>query len=398
MYTIHVGFSGFPIGMASVRRTLLTFKGLKEAGRQPLIINKISHHQYSDHVKVKRFEGIPFVNTAYANAKPASFIKRNLNKLSGYFGEIILLYKKRKQVDTAILYSTYFMEYPYYYLLSKIFGFTLLIQYVEMYSVIPGRSALFTRVNDKLIDRYLCSFCDGVIAISDYLVLQVKKQSALRPVIKIPANSDFTLAALSTGTIQTPYLMYCGTIGHLEVIEFVLTLYERLKQNGAYNGNIRLVISGNHPENWAKLKSLLQLSLVKNNVLVESNISQLQLINAYQHADVLLIPLRNTDQDKARFPHKIGEYTSVARPLISTNIGELKTYFKDGVSAILAEEYSVDAYYHKLSGILTSKEILDKIGQAGRAVGLANFDYRAQGIQLNQFIDQLNHQFSRQYS
>jgi hypothetical protein len=85
MYVIHLGFSGFPTGLASVQRTLLTFKGLKEAGASPLIINKISHHQYSDNQKVKHFQGIPFVNTAWSNSKPPGFIKRNINKFSGYF-------------------------------------------------------------------------------------------------------------------------------------------------------------------------------------------------------------------------------------------------------------------------------------------------------------------------
>ena len=76
MYTIHVGFSGFPTGMASVQRTLLTFKGLSLAGATPLIINKISHHQLSDNKTVKHFEGIAYANTAFYKSKPLEIIRK----------------------------------------------------------------------------------------------------------------------------------------------------------------------------------------------------------------------------------------------------------------------------------------------------------------------------------
>jgi glycosyltransferase involved in cell wall biosynthesis len=389
MYIIHLGFSGFPKGLASVQRILFTFKGLKYAGATPLIINKISHNQYTDKKKVKLFDGIVYVNTAILNSKPPTFIKRNFNKVSGYFGELILLYKKRKKIDAAILYSTYFLEYPYYFILSRIFGFKLIIQYVEMFSVIPGRSSFFTKINDKLIDRYICSFCDGIIAISDYLIQHIKTIVPNKPIIKIPANCDFsqmeTLPTLQSGE----YLMYCGTIYYEDVIEFIISLFIKLKENNKYTGGLLLIISGDKEQNWEKLSQFIKTAPFQKDISIKSNITHDELMQLYKSADILIIPLRNTSQDKARFPHKIGEYTAAKRPILSTNIGELNSYFKNGESAILADEYSIDAYFKSLCNVLPHKELLDQIGIKGYKIGFDNFNYKTQGKHLFHFIDNL---------
>jgi glycosyltransferase involved in cell wall biosynthesis len=389
MYIIHVGFSGFPKGMASTQRLLLTFKGLKMAGAEPLIINKISHNQYPDKKKVKRFDGIVYINTPYSNSKPASFLKRNINKVSGYIGELKFLFTKRKKIGTAILYSNYFLEYPYYFILSRIFRFKLILQYVEMFSAIPGRNSFFTKINDRLIDRYAGNLSDGVIAISDYLAAHIKKISPGTPVIKIPANSDFAVIDSIAPARTEPYLMYCGTIYYEEVIEFVVSLFTRLQTNSIYGGKLLLIISGNHEANWNKLNAFLKNTNDGNTIIVKSNIPYAELVGHYKGADLLLIPLRNTIQDIARFPHKVGEYTASKRPILSTNLGELKAYFKDGESALLADEFSLEAYYEKIAGLLCRKEQLDSIGNAGNKIGLQYFDYTEQGKALQKFIDQL---------
>lgn len=389
MFTIHVGFSGFPYGMASVQRTLLTFKGLQASGSRAIVINKISHHQYTDKKKVKKFEGLLYVNTSLFNSRPSFFLKRNFNKISGYFGELIFLFKKRKKIDTAILYSNYFLEYPYYFLLSRIFGFKLIVQYVEMFSAIPGRSSFFTKINDRFIDNYVGWFCDGVIAISDYLLLHIKKISPKKPVLKIPVMADFTKINAIAIPASKPYIMYCGTIYYFEVIVFIMSVFTLLKENKKYEGQLLLIISGDHDTNRQKFDSLIKDSKFKDDIVIKSNIAHDELLAAYAAADVLLIPLRNTIQDIARFPHKIGEYTASRRPILSTNIGEIKTCFKDNVSALLADDYSIEAYYNKLVSCFNSYAKMDEIGQAGYCVGLNHFEYITQGKEIRNFIDRL---------
>ncbi|MDN3655837.1 glycosyltransferase [Ferruginibacter paludis] len=244
-------------------------------------------------------------------------------------------------------------------------------------------------MNDRLIDRYLWRFCDGVIAISNYLVEHLTLLSPLTPVIKIPVNSDYAKIAELAASKEKNYLMYCGTIYYEEVIEFIISLFVLLKSNGVYEGALLLIVSGDHSENQDKLDEFLKNVSFRKDIIIKSDIPETELFGYYKSADVLLIPLRDTVQDIARFPHKIGEYTAAGRPLLSTNVGELKNYFTDGVSAILADAYSVESYYHKILPFISSRQKLDQIGREGQAIGKSNFDFRGQGEKLKAFIDSL---------
>jgi glycosyltransferase involved in cell wall biosynthesis len=389
-YTLHVGFSGFPDTSASVQRVLLTFKGLQQLGEHPLVINKISHYPIGQFNNTGKYEGIPYVYSPALNYKPTSFIKRNINKLSGYFGELYFFFKKRKQIKTLILYSTYFAEYPYYFLLSKLLGCKILIQHVEMFSSMAYRKSFFTKKNDQLIEKYIGKCCNGVIAISDVLVKEAKASNPKANVIKIPAMCDFNGMKNIPAIIDSaPFLMYCGSIGYIEVIEFIVSVYEKLVAKNFYQGNLLLVISGQHPTNWDILHKLINALSCKSSIIIKSNIPRIELITDYATADMLLIPLRKTIQDEARFPHKIGEYTASKRPIVTTNVGEINNYFKDGESAIVVQEYSVEAYVEKIGKYALSLEQLTNMGQKGYEIGLANFDYVAQAKQLQQFISEV---------
>lgn len=391
-YIIHLGFSGFPKGNASVQRTRLTFKGLKEQGHNCFIINKISHHEKQVKFKSKwsRSEGIAYINTALLDYRPDSILTRNLNKVSGYVGEFILLFKYRKKIQTAILYSNYFAELPYYRLLSKMFNFKIVYQYVEFFSKIPGRDSFFTKINDKLIDNYFFKFCHGVICISDYLMEHLRSKDKGIPAIKLPANCDYNALERVKSVQIDPYIMYCGTIYYEEVIVFILDIFENLKENNSYKGNLLLILSGNHDTKWVQLSSRLNSHPYFESIILRKNQPINDILPYYLAADVLLIPLRNTIQDVARFPHKIGEYTASKRPIISTNVGEVKKYFIDGISAILTETYAVEEYAQKLSEALTQKEWLSVVGKKGYEIGIQNFDYRAQSKKLSDFIWLIN--------
>lgn len=387
MFIIHLGSSGFPLGNAQIQRIRLTFKGLKLAGCNPLIINKYSVHKNENTRKINRFQGIPFISTSVLSKRPNNFFIRNLNKFSGFIGELILLVKKRKGIHSAIFYSSSFGELIYYRILSKVLGFKIIIQYVEFRSSIENGNKLLKRINNKLFDNYCFYFCDGIIVISEFLRNHTISKKQFLPLIKIPAICDFEEFNLNNEIIADNYLMYCGTIVYLQVIEFVLELFCRLKIENIYNGNLLLAIGGDikNPD-VKRLEDKIIHSGYSNNVIMKLNVPYLDLIPLYKKAELLIVPLRNTFQDIAGFHHKVGEYSATKRPIISTNFGELQYYFKDGVSAILADEYSIDSYIEKLNNYLFSKENLAQIGKEGYNVGQEKLNYKTYSNELKHFI------------
>ena len=109
----------------------------------------------------------------------------------------------------------------------------------------------------------------------------------------------------------------------------------------------------------------------------------------YRQALALLIPLRDTIQDRARFPHKIGEYLASGVPIVTTRYGEIEHYFTDGENAIVSKSYDLQEYADKMKYVLDYPAEARKIGEKGRELGKQIFDYRKQGTSLLNFIQSL---------
>jgi glycosyltransferase involved in cell wall biosynthesis len=391
MYIVHLGISGFPTGNATIQRMRFTFKALQKAGFVPLIINKQSNQQkLSYKKKVNRFDGLLFLYTSPLLIRPDGFFKRNINKLQGLLREFAFLSKRRKKINSAILYTQYFWELVYYKTLSKLFGFKLVIQYVEYRSSIPNRNSFFTSLNDKLYDKYCYKFCDGVIVISEFLKTEIQKRNSHLPLIKIPAICDFNdFEIIPAATTDFNYFLYCGTIDYMPVINFVLSVFEKAKDQQIYNGKLMCIIGGNNLQNFDTIEKSFRDNKYSQDIILYKNLPYNDIIPLYKSADLLLIPLRNTIQDIARFPHKVSEYTASGRPLISSKIGELKYYFEDKESALLSDEYDIDMYVERLRQIKSNNISFDTIGYKGYEVGYQNFHYESNVENMKKFFNDL---------
>ena len=380
MFVLHLGLSGFPRGNAPIQRIKLTFKALKNAGLFPLIINKHSIHDNGVKTKQRlcRSDGLSYLNASYLPYRPPNFLSRNLNKISGNFAEFFFLLLHKNKIQSAIFYGSSFGELLYYRTLSKVFGFKLIIQYVELRSAISNDRNFLFKWNNRMFDCYCHKFCDGAIAISEYLKNHLAEKNPDLPIIKVPALCDFDeFASIPTAAnTEGPYLMYCGTIEYYQVVEFIVDLFGRLKQEALFSGYLILVVSGGNEEKMSALKTMIVAKGLRQYVQIKSNIEYSDLINLYRNAKMLFIPLRKTLQDIARFPHKIGEYTAAKRPVVSTNIGEVAYYLDDMRSALLADNFDLDAYCKKLRTVIADDDLLNEIGSNGYRIGFEHFHYK----------------------
>ena len=111
------------------------------------------------------------------------------------------------------------------------------------------------------------------------------------------------------------------------------------------------------------------------NIMIISNLLYADLIAHYKSAKALLIPLRNTIQDTARFPHKISEYTASQAVIISTNYGEIQYYFNDGLNAIISDKYSIKMFSAKIDWVLDNENSLKSIKERSYSLGNKYFNY-----------------------
>lgn len=388
---IFVGLSGFPYGMASVQRLKLLSEGLLKADCNVLVVNRLSVHDKSKHPDLKSegvFNSINYIYTSGSPFRSTSFLKRNIQKFNGFLNEIRLIYrlKKEKKQDVLILYSQHFFDVLYYRLLAKISGTKILYMYVEFRSKITTRK-LRNKFNDFLIDNYSFSFTDGIIPISDFLVKHVRNKYPEKPVLKIPIVVDISRYNNLAGTNnenQGRYFLFCGSTEYHEVIRFIIESY---KLFGRYDIALILVLNG--PAAQMKIIHKFINESAISGIKIFSGITDLELNNLYANASGLLIPMRPSIQDIARFPHKIGEYLLSSVPVITTNYGEISSYLKNMETAFIAEQYDVNEFSKMMRVVIENPELSKIVGGKGKILAQREFNHIVNGKKIRDFIDEL---------
>lgn len=388
---IHVGVSGIPyVKTAAINRCLAIYSTLPRSQFDLLAINNRSlttNDISAGILKKGEYFGLKFQFTTAYIKKPNSFLLRRVNNIYSRFNEFKLISKLgiHKKIDLIFFYpSGFFFELLYYRFFSKIFGFKLITHYVEYRSSFKSRSNIFKKLNDRLFDKYFMNFVDGVIPISEFLINRIKQNNKDLPILKIPPIVDFSLFKGNKNNIQCKYFLYVGSTGYLKSIEIILDSFELITDDSYF---LYLMLSGNKESILKKIKKHNKKELIK----VFSDLDYTDLINYYNNACALLIPLSESIQDRARFPQKISEYLASGNPIISTNFGEIRYYFKDMDNALIASDYKASSIADKMDFVIHNPDESIEIGRNGYKTGLKYFECKSYGSRFMKFVlDVLN--------
>ncbi|MCB0548848.1 MAG: glycosyltransferase [Phaeodactylibacter sp.] len=392
-HVVYLGESGFPIGLAAIQKTILLGKALRTTGARMTVINRKGKFKPDQPVKVDvegDYEGIHYVYTSGSVYKPKGFFNRNILKLKGIIGEYQYLRRlaKNGDLDAGIISCRDFIQVLLYRLYSFMLGFPIALLYVEFASAMQHRQALLTRINDYLFDNLMVKRMDAALPISELLADNFRKVAPGKPIFKIPVICDFKPFEQPRREGQEPYFLYCGALDYKEVVDFILDSFDNMP--GQSDTKLHLLVSGGKKSQYEQLDADIRKMKKADKVRVFSNVPYSELIDLYVNAIGLLIPLRPTLQDAARFPHKIGEYTAAANPIITTRVGEVPHYFEDGKTALISDNYDVAEYAAKMKFVVDHPGEAARIGEQGRELGLREFNYINYGPRLKSFLGGLN--------
>ena len=389
---VFLGDAGFPLGLAAIQRITLMGKALLNEGcRVTVLCHKgvWKPERNVDFGPVGNYEGIDYIYTSGNVFRPKGFLKRNLQKIKGMVLEFTYLrrLKKKEGMKAAILSTMSTFHSLRYRLYSILLGFPIAINLVEMASSIDNRGSFPKRLNDAIFDRWVLTLFQGAMPISDKLVDYYRSMVPAKPCMKVPVVCDFDIFDRQERNPGEAYFLYCGSAGFMPVIRFILESYARVSSFDS--ARLYMIISGGSQSKMEQLRKEISKKFKPGHILIFSNIPYAQLVELYTNALALLIPLRPTLQDTARFPHKTGEYLASGNPVITTNVGEIKKYLEDGKTALIADSYAVDQFADKMNFALENPEIIEEIGQSGRALGLREFHYKAHGSRMLDFLRNL---------
>lgn len=393
-HIVYLGEAGFPIGLGAVQRMTLVGKSLLHENCKVTVLCRKGVLREDNHQGFDlkgTFEGIDYLYLSDSVFKPEGFVKRNLAKLKGMIGEYSYLYRLKKANDlTAAIISNHSAVHVLRYkIYSLLIGFPIVLNFVEMASAMKGRERTLTRINDRIFDNHIVKIVDGALPISEKLMSYYNSISPTKPSLKLPILCDFEKFKQTPRSATDIIFLYCGAASYFELVEFVLDVFDQL-DNLESNVFLELILGGDQAE-LKRVERRIEKAKNKERIRTTTNVLHSEIPRHYCNASALLIPLRPSPQDEARFPHKIGEYLASARPMITTAFGEINHYdFIDGETALVADDYNIISFAEKMRFILENPEKSKEIGVKGRQMGLDNFDYSTHGRKLMNFLSSLN--------
>ncbi len=393
LHVVYLGEVGFPFGLASIQKMTLISKALISEGAKVTVLSRKGIYDPDKPLDLPlegEFEGIHYKYTSGTIYKPKGFINRNIQKLKGVFGEYSYLRKLRKnnELDAGIISCYHFGQVLLYRLYSMVLGFPVVYNYVEMASAIEHRRGVVKKINDYLFEHLLVGSMAGALPISQVLIDNYKKIAPGKSYLKIPILSDFEQFNIPKKEPDQPHFLYCGALDYKEVIDFVLKAYDLLPDD--INTHLYLVLGGGSKATYERLLQDIGKMKKSSMVKVIHNVPHAQIPVYYSQATALLIPMRPTLQDAARFPHKIAEYVASGNPMISVNFGEVAQYFTDGKDGLIAVDYDPSLFAEKMKFVLDHPEKAKEIGKKGKELGLKEFNHLNYGSKLKTFLVELS--------
>ncbi|NLD48073.1 MAG: glycosyltransferase family 4 protein [Clostridiaceae bacterium] len=287
------------------------------------------------------------------------------------FFELIYIIKLKKHNQRNILLSvrTSFLNTIFYFIISRLLGYTYLIDINELHSF-KKQASLIKKYNHYLFDNYSNYLCDGIISISSMITNFYSSKIKKTPIVQIPVITDIErIMSIKPINLGYDFILYCASAAYYETASFILQAYS----NGNYNFKMVFILNGSKNEIDKVINASIKLNIQKN-LTILSNLDYNELIGHYKGAKALVVPLPETFDHMARFPHKIGEYCASKRPIITNSYGEIKTYFSSS-NSIIADNYSINEF-SKLFQIVNDNSYNPEITQKAFELAQQMFSYK----------------------
>jgi len=347
---------------------------------EPLIkknLIKVNNIIYkNDAADLKIYQG----NINKINYSIIGFNPRNILSIVQFFYRgIIFIDKNKCSSKKNILYN---YEYPdikniLFLLYARLIGYKIVLDIVEDFRYYDrfANSLNKLKIYSSLIFIKFAPFiAHSVLAISNHLynlMLSICKKKV--SVYHIPISVDVSIHQYKAYSPPNNYkIFYGGSFGEKDGIENLIKAFDQvcLKHH-----NVELILTGRASDSdTKKLYCYLERSSSKEKINYKGFLSTEEYYQILGQCDIFCVPRVNSKFANAGFPFKLGEFLSLGKAVIATDVGDISKYLTNNKNAIIIKPDSIDALVNSISHILQNPQIIDALGQEGRKVAERHFD------------------------
>jgi glycosyltransferase involved in cell wall biosynthesis len=98
--------------------------------------------------------------------------------------------------------------------------------------------------------------------------------------------------------------------------------------------------------------------------------------NDYCNAiDFFVLPFKQTLANRARWPSKIGDYLSYAKPIVSTKVSDIEEVFRDAAVGVLSTSDGSEDFSSAMKSMIDNKSLWESWGRNALGYAKANLDW-----------------------
>lgn len=180
------------------------------------------------------------------------------------------------------------------------------------------------------------------------------------------------------------YIAYCGTaLNNKDGVDQLIRAFALVNEK---HPDVRLKIIGKAPgtndvSGNVKLSNDLG---IKDYVDFTGVVPSAEIPKILVNATIVALDRPDSLQAQCGFPTKLGEYLLSGTPTVVTNVGDIPLFLKDGESALIANHDNVQDFASKMIWVLEHPNESKVIGENGKQVALASFNYK---IEAKKIVD-----------
>jgi len=234
--------------------------------------------------------------------------------------------------------------------------------------------------------RRIRTLASGIIVISTHLHQKYAKlTSSAVPLHLLPISIDSGRHQPKAKCFSdSPTLFYSGSFGQKDGVSVLLEAFELM---AAEHKRIRLVLTGKGSEEAMRpILKQIDSSPYKNRIDYKGYLDEKDYYSILNTVDIPCMTRTDTAYAQAGFPFKLGEFLATGKAVIASRVSDVDSLLQNKKNAILVTPGSSDAIVNAVKYLLSHPEESRGIGQAGKEVAEAQFDFRKQGIELLAYL------------
>lgn len=272
------------------------------------------------------------------------------------------LEKKKKDNNCLIIYGEPDIYTIPFIIFGKLLGYKVILDIVEDRFLTEEKLSIKANINlifGKIISPLMIKAVDGIIVISKHLEKKYKTQSnLLLKLIPVSAVNLRETTDLYNSNNSFLKIVYSGSFGAKDGVDNLIDAFIQISQK---NKKVKLILIGS-----PKIEIQNKINEIENKYIeVTGYLPDDEYIRKLHGADILCMTRIDSQYANAGFPFKLGEYLATGKPVVATDVSDIRLYLEDKKDVILAKPSNIQSLVDALNYLIVCPEKREAIGVSG---------------------------------